>query len=184
MTLQSSGPISASDIWTEFNMPNGTPMSQWYAGGPYVPSGTVGDNGPVPTSGTISFSDFYGASRTNVDVLGGLFIDVDPTSAIAGYRLNTNGQEQSREGGGYVAFNNWLLFGSPFEFDCRFTVNSGDTPTGSSVNTWLNLANLQFWELATSGVLKTTDGTIEVRDAGTLAVLDTASVNLRAEISI
>lgn len=55
-----------SMITTEFSAPAATPISGLYAGGAYVPAGTTGTNGPVPTAGVISFSDFYGTSAIPV----------------------------------------------------------------------------------------------------------------------
>jgi hypothetical protein len=63
VTLQSSGPLKASELQTEFGGSNPFRLSDYYAGGANVPAGTVGDGGPIPTSGTIKFSDFYGASN-------------------------------------------------------------------------------------------------------------------------
>lgn len=62
MALQASGPISLSDIQTEFGGTNPISLSEYYAGGVYVPSGT----GSIPSSGTISLSDFYGTSAALV----------------------------------------------------------------------------------------------------------------------
>lgn len=59
MTLQSSGAISLSDIQTEFGGSNPIGLNEYYAGGSYVPSGTVG----VPTSGAITIGAFYGKSK-------------------------------------------------------------------------------------------------------------------------
>lgn len=60
MTLPASGPISLLDIQTEFGgaAPIGT--DEYYRGGSYVTS----NNTSVPTSGAISFSNFYGGSAT------------------------------------------------------------------------------------------------------------------------
>ncbi len=65
MTLQSSGAISLNDIRNEFSVPLPVSMSQLYRNGSYVPGfitfkyGTIPINTTVPTSGTISFSNFY-----------------------------------------------------------------------------------------------------------------------------
>lgn len=61
MVLQTSGPISISDIQAEFGGTNPISISEYYAGGANVPSGAEGINGPIPSSGEIKFSDFYGA---------------------------------------------------------------------------------------------------------------------------
>jgi hypothetical protein len=63
MALPTSGPLSLTDIQTEFGGSNPISLSEYYAGGSYVPSGASGTNGPIPTSGAISLSDFYGASK-------------------------------------------------------------------------------------------------------------------------
>jgi len=61
MPLQSSGnPISLGDIQTEFGGASPTSISEYYKGGTYVPN--TATNSGVPTSGTISLGDFYGAS--------------------------------------------------------------------------------------------------------------------------
>ena len=62
MAIQTSGIITLSDIQTEFGGSNPVSLSEYYAGGSYVPSGTSGTNGAVPTSGAISLSNFYGTS--------------------------------------------------------------------------------------------------------------------------
>jgi len=59
MTLPSSGPLSLSDIQGEFGGSNPISLSEYYAGGGLVPSGTSGTYGAVPSSGTI-------ASRTSM----------------------------------------------------------------------------------------------------------------------
>lgn len=72
MALPLTGPISLGDIQTTFvGGSNPISMSEYYAGGTYVPSGTVGYPGgvstPIPSSGTISMANFYG-SQNSVDV--------------------------------------------------------------------------------------------------------------------
>ncbi len=41
-------------------------LGQFYAGGKRVPSGITGKNGPIPSSGPIKFSDFYGAAKFGI----------------------------------------------------------------------------------------------------------------------
>lgn len=62
MTLPSSGPISLQDIANEFGGSHPLSLSNYYAGGPHVPSGTTGTNGPVPTSGPLNLTNFYGTA--------------------------------------------------------------------------------------------------------------------------
>lgn len=63
MAIPSSGAISLSTIQTEFGGSNPISLSEYYAGGSYVPAGTTGTNGAVPSSGQISFSNFYGTQK-------------------------------------------------------------------------------------------------------------------------
>lgn len=69
MTLQSSGPISLSQIRTEFGGSAPDSLSEYYAGGAYVPSGTTGVNGAVPSSGTIGLHHFLGTSATDIQTV-------------------------------------------------------------------------------------------------------------------
>lgn len=59
MALPSSGVLSLDDIQTEFGGTNPISMSEYYRGGSFV----TDNNTDVPTSGEISFSDFYGGVR-------------------------------------------------------------------------------------------------------------------------
>ena len=64
MTLPSSGALSLGNIKTEFGGNTSPKMSDYYAGGSFVPSGTVSPvSGSVPTSGTIHISNFYGTTK-------------------------------------------------------------------------------------------------------------------------
>lgn len=68
MAIKSSGPLSLADIRNEFladirnefGEPVPASLGNYYRGGPLVPDGWA-ENNNIPTSGTIRFSDFYGA---------------------------------------------------------------------------------------------------------------------------
>lgn len=60
MTLQSSGPISLGDIQGEFGGATPLSLSNYFRGGPNVPD--HGNTTPIPTSGIIALTDFYGTS--------------------------------------------------------------------------------------------------------------------------
>ena len=62
MPIPTSGPLTLAQIQTEFGGTNPIGINEYYAGGGLVPSGTSGINGPVPSSGAISFSIFYGTT--------------------------------------------------------------------------------------------------------------------------
>jgi hypothetical protein len=61
MALQTSGPISLTDIATEVKAPlTGINLSDFYRGGKYVPVSFT----KIPASGSISLSDFYGMANS------------------------------------------------------------------------------------------------------------------------
>ena len=64
MAIPSAGSaLLLSDIQTEFGGSNPIALSEYYAGGDNVPSGTSGDAGSIPSSGTIAVSQFYGSTN-------------------------------------------------------------------------------------------------------------------------
>jgi hypothetical protein len=67
MALPNSGPLSLSDIQTEFGGSNPISLSEYYKGGAFVLNTDFAPN--VPSSGTISISDFYGARKTTLTTL-------------------------------------------------------------------------------------------------------------------
>ena len=85
MALPSSGPLSLNDIKGEFGGPGSPSLSNYYAGGSYVPSGTSGTYGAVPTGGTISISNFYGTQAALEVVTMGVG---DDGGGAYGYNIN------------------------------------------------------------------------------------------------
>ena len=74
MPLPESGPLTLWNIQSEFGLGSApVSMSEYYSNGSYVPKGTEGINGPIPSSGTLEIRDFYGAPR---NVGPGLDVDV------------------------------------------------------------------------------------------------------------
>jgi hypothetical protein len=59
--LQSSGAINIVDVQAEFGGATPASFNEYYAGGAYVPAGTAGVNGAIPSSGAISLWNFYGS---------------------------------------------------------------------------------------------------------------------------
>ena len=64
MALPSSGTITIDMIRAEFGGSTPVSISQYYRGGGLVPN--VSQNNAIPTSGAISFSNFYGATNQNL----------------------------------------------------------------------------------------------------------------------
>ena len=63
MAIPSSGSIAMSAIQTEFGGSNPISLSEYYAGGSNVPSGTTGNNGTIPSSGALDMGDFRGSTN-------------------------------------------------------------------------------------------------------------------------
>ena len=57
----SIGPLKASELVLKFSGAEPFILSEYHSGGLYVPANVSGDNGPIPTSGVLKFSDFLGA---------------------------------------------------------------------------------------------------------------------------
>ena len=133
MAIQTSGAITLSDIQTEFGGSNPIGLSEYYAGGLYVPSGTSGTNGAVPTSGAISLSAFYGTqSGVTVTVTEG-------TDSI----MNYNGNNGNAKIYGWY-HRNYLPSAANSN---QFAANSQTATTGSRSPTTINGAGIQglFW---------------------------------------
>lgn len=75
------------------------------------------------------------------------------------------------------------------DFEIRATVNSGDTPTGASVATWLALSTERTWTVSASTASPAGSDSascellIEIRDASTETVFDSCTVSLSASVS-
>lgn len=83
MTIHGSGsPIYASEIKAEFGGGDPFYLSNYYAGGPYVPAGTTGEFGAIPTRDAISLRNFYGASSIRL---------LDTVNVLSGRRNNSVG---------------------------------------------------------------------------------------------
>jgi hypothetical protein len=61
MALPSSGALSLLMIQGEFGGTNPIGINEYYSGGSFVPAGTSGNSGAIPSSGQISISQFYGS---------------------------------------------------------------------------------------------------------------------------
>ena len=104
MALPTSGALSLSDIQTEFGGSNPISLSEYYAGGLYVPSGTSGTNGAVPTSGEIAVSDFYGTQAgITVTVTEGNAV----TFGVVGFALQNKIVASSE-----IGYASWQQIGS------------------------------------------------------------------------
>ena len=99
MTLQSSGAISLSNIASEMGGSTPHSLSEYYKGGGLV--GNHSNNPNVPTSGTINFSNFYGANNTS-PVVANTATMTAGTYAVAG----------DKYGQTYTGYNSWGIVSS------------------------------------------------------------------------
>lgn len=79
MALPLSGPLSLSQIQTEFGGTNPISMSEYYRGGPFVTNNNTG----VPTSGAIRIGNFYGAVKQFSFTISGSYSTVQNLRSLA-----------------------------------------------------------------------------------------------------
>lgn len=116
-------------------------------------------------------------------------ISATPTDAEVGYRLTSGGEEQSKEGisASYSKIRDYIDYGVASDFECRLTVNSGTAPSGDLTGTWLACSTTRTWTLtdtSSGGGPITNNCTIEIRDAVTEDLLDSATVTMSVEESV
>jgi hypothetical protein len=118
---------------------------------------------------------------------------ISPTDAEVGYRLTNGGVAQSFEG---VAAAYADIVGEEWhyprrtivagEYEARATLTAGTNPTTGTMDTWQDLGTTRAWENldATNGDSTTTSTIlIEIRDAVTKVVLESATIVLTATVS-
>lgn len=117
MALPPSGPLSLSQIQGEFGGSNPISLSEYYRNGGLVTS----NNTSVPTSGTISVSNFYGTVRR-------IFIPITISSSTYNFDVFSN------RGGSYV----------PGISDLQVTVNPGVRVGSTSTSAYAMLVTSAF----------------------------------------
>ena len=103
--------------------------------------------------------------------------------ATAGYRLNSSGIAESLSNLTYSTAETWLLSGAASNYEVRATLSLGTLSSGTT-GTWQNLGTSSSWTVACSTFDASPSEAIisvEIRDATTLLVLDTATITLSAE---
>lgn len=113
----------------------------------------------------------------------------NPTPANAGYRIPTDGIEESGTGNP-ISYSDVLgaeevvkPVSNLSDYEVRMTVNSGTFSSGTT-GTWQSLGTQRTWTKTQSSVgSSSVNGTIEIRKIGTTDVLASATVDLTAEVS-
>jgi len=124
MTLPSSGAISLSAIQTEFGGANPIGLSEYYRGGGIIPA-TTSFNTTIPTSGLITFSNFYGTQKVF------LFV-TNITSVYTSYNIRDNVLAAGWDGSSLVeaiVTNSTTLSSG----GSTFALRTGTFPSGSVI---------------------------------------------------
>lgn len=102
-------------------------------------------------------------------------------TAKATYSVDSNGTIRDHDN---TLLETWLLSGASGDYDVRATVEGGSV-TGSSTGSWLSTSVTRGWSVVSTGCggVNAATLTIEIRNASTLTVLDSAAVTLDAESS-
>lgn len=120
-------------------------------------------------------------------------VDPPDTTVTTGYKLLAaasfaKAQKKNAAGTAYVNITgDWETGGfDSGDYDCQATLNSGTLDGGSdATGSWLSLSTTRTWEVTRTNVgANSANLTIEIRDATTLAVLDSGTINLTATVSI
>ncbi len=184
MTLPTSGPLSLANIQTEFGGSNPISLSEYYAGGAYVPAGTTGTYGAVPSSGAISIRNFYGTSNVIISISDQFigFSSGGLTSATAGYRLTNAGQVDQLEQSTYSNLEQWCTPTSQAtNYEVYATLVYG-TVYGDPTGAWLLLTNTREWLVSVpTGGYEQAQLFVEIRRTGTTTVLGSATITITAD---
>jgi hypothetical protein len=189
MTLPTPGvSLSMSQIQGEFGGSNPISLSEYYAGGSYVPAGTTGSNGAVPSSGTISISKFYGTSNAIIafDSYNLSDFELDPNDATCYYQINSNGNVYGTNVG--VPLDLLEQWATPTSIASQYevfaTLNTGSLSSGTT-GSWLSLGTTRLWSVTRTTVgARVANMTMEVRKIGTATVLDTWTIEIEALVEI
>lgn len=150
------------------------------------------------SSGAISISNFYGKSLATVNItnqsLSAQDIQLFGSYAFAtsGYRLENDGDVFERDTpGGDSLIEGWISPSTSAgnDYEARATIVSSTSSMNGTFGTWLPLGTTREWsiqaEATSSGIdlTNTAQITIEIRNAITTSILDTATIDLSATVS-
>jgi hypothetical protein len=108
---------------------------------------------------------------------------VTPANAVATLTILNDGTWSATNGSG-TNTGTWLTAGTVSQVEVYFS-GTGDTPTGSSLSTWLSCSSTRSWTLTnTSDAVDSLvfSGTLQFRDASSLTTLDTSAATITAAV--
>jgi len=179
-------------------------LTYFYRGGSNVASpGAIGYNGFLPVSGDIKLTDFVGVDQigfngntlpvgysnleffSDVTVEGGSAtsnakVDISPTGRLLGSFTSGNFQVKQAWLQHLTSYADATIAGN---FDVQFIKTAGTTPSGNSVNTWIQCSdNIKWW----LSVTRSSEGTSTSATSGFLTFRrrndNTVLVNLAANL--
>lgn len=183
MTLQKSGPISILDIANEFGGSAPHSLSEYYAGGAYVPAGTKNKDGIlIPSSGAITLEIFYGASKYIIPTVRNPLSPV-PRGENRSY-YNTGGQTSfnimqngtwNTTGNYHTNNGNWLLTGNATDVEVLITPTVGTFNYNDAAN-WVNASGVTAYVNSNTATrTKSCTFTVRFREKSTGTILSTTT---------
>jgi hypothetical protein len=170
-----TNPASLNSVKSVFGGPNN--LRAYLRGGTYV-LGIANAYPNIAASGTLLLSGFAGTVKPVTYLPANTDSTNSPPPGVSAYaEIEIGGASNTT-----VKYNStatWRLAGNPGDYEVYFQKNSGTTPAGSAVNTWLNLATTRTWSLsqAPTNNNKTTYGQLLIRmSASPFTTLNTAGV--------
>jgi hypothetical protein len=115
-----------------------------------------------------------------------------PTNAAAGFRLHSDGTiDATPDSSVTLSYTDdlgpWLLSGAASDYEARIGNGSPDAFSGQTSNVWHLLSTTREWYAqvttdAEGGGIQDSAATLEIRDAVTLVVLASSSIDMYAEV--
>lgn len=186
MALPTSGSLTLSQIATEFGGSTPHSLSEYYAGGGLVAPGTKGYPGsvetPIPSSGTISIQNFYGASAAviigngfNITLSGNTSLQVATLTFLSTGSI-------SRSGGATGTPSSWFTGTVDDTYYIRLTSVPPliGTASGMAFNTWYALTSdraITLTDLA-NGEIAELHATVEFAKGTTSNIVSTGTLDM------
>lgn len=169
MALQASGAISLNDIAGEFGGSVPHSINEYYRGGGLVPDSSA--NSSIPTSGTISFSQFYGG--TNISTIGTIVVGSQGSQSHSIGKTTTTASGVCTASGILSAMGSWTDRNADAAnslLDCWIFQTNGIVGTAfmASSQTMTGLNGSQI--TTPSGITTTFPGGLQVKDTTVSAI--------------
>lgn len=176
-----TGPISFSQLQTEFGGANPISLSEYYRGGSYVSASTSSAYGTIPGTGAIALGVFRGTNAAFITAALGNR-NASSTPGSADIRSFSDGTLQISGSDSGTTTVNWYTpttAGIANTYWIKFVRQTGTAMTGSTQGAWLPMTSNYIWTLpnAAFGSVRSATCTIQIAtsSAGTTIVSQTAT---------